>query len=250
MTPIPDQILTQLSLHGRMLPRVLSDVVASHPGCEDQLAVNAEIVRLIDAGLIEVDGAYLCHVEPERTEEEDLAAYFRAADTYRAQMARRRGFWSWVGVKITIAWEKFLAAWDRIWPGIVLIIATSGFALGLCAQDVPRWVLVGIAQVETGTEYRDMGDVRGTWQRGAIGECGPWQLAPSVLRDLHAYGRRHRVHADVVFAESLTRAWLLRLYGVTGNWSQAVAAYHSGLGRRTESFAINYADRVRAAGSN
>src|SRR4051812_25221228 len=158
MTPISDQILTQLSLHGRMLPRALSDVVASHPGCEDQLAVNAEIVRLIEAGLIEVDGANLCHVEPERTEEEDLAAYFRAADNYRTQMARRRGLWSWVGVKLAIAWEKFLAAWDRIWPGVVLIIATSGFALGLCAQEVPDWCLRGICAVESGCDWRSTGD--------------------------------------------------------------------------------------------
>lgn len=139
-------------------------------------------------------------------------------------------------------WPTILRCWLT---GAILLAAVAA----ACAQDVPRWVLVGIAQVETGTEYRDMGDVRGTWQRGAIGECGPWQLAPSVLRDLHAYDRRHRVHADVVFAESLTRAWLLRLYGVTGSWPEACAAYHSGLGNRRSSSAIEYAVRVIAAGS-
>jgi hypothetical protein len=111
-------------------------------------------------------------------------------------------------------------------------------------------VLVGIAAVETGTDYRDMGDVRGTWTRGAIGEAGPWQLSPAVLRDLKAYDRRARVHADVVLAESLTRAWLIHLYGITGNWPGAVAAYHAGLGNRHRSYAIAYARRVQAFASH
>ncbi len=130
-----------------------------------------------------------------------------------------------------------------------------GIALALLlakaeGAEVPAWCIRGIAAVETGTDWRDIGDVRGTWSRCDIGEVGPWQLSPAVLRDLHAYDRRFRVHADPVLAESLTRAWLLRLYGVTRSWPQAVAAFHAGLGRRTESFATTYAERVRAAGSN
>lgn len=114
--------------------------------------------------------------------------------------------------------------------------------------DVPDWCLRGIAQVETGTEWRGMGDVRGTWSRGDLGEVGPWQLSPAVLRDLHAYDRRFRVHADPVFAESLTRAWLLHLYGATGTWPEAIAAYHAGLGARHRPYAIDYANRVGAIG--
>lgn len=128
--------------------------------------------------------------------------------------------------------------------GIVLALALATAD----GADVPAWVVRGIAQVETGTDWRGIGDVRGSFSRGSIGEVGPWQLSPAVLRDLHAYDRRRRVHADVVLAESLTRAWLLHLYGVTGSWSEAVAAYHAGLGARRQPFATTYADRVRAVG--
>lgn len=130
MTPIPDQILTTLSLHGRMLPRMLSDIVASHPGCEDQHAVNAAIVVLIDAGQIKVDGAYLEHVQHES----DLAVYFAAVDNYKAAMARRYSLRTRVGI-----WLANL--WHRCWGGILLIIATSCFALGLSAQE-GRWMTV------------------------------------------------------------------------------------------------------------
>jgi len=117
-------------------------------------------------------------------------------------------------------------------------------AAGLCAQDVPPWVLRGIAAVETGTDWRDTGDVRGTWARGSIGEVSPWQLSPDVLRDLGAYDRRARVHSCPVLAESLTRAWLVHLYARTGTWPQAIAAYHAGLRGRHRAYAREYADRV------
>ncbi len=147
-------------------------------------------------------------------------------------------------------WFPYLgdtAAYVAVFLGFILATFV-GCAAVASASEVPSWVLRGIAAVETGTEWRGMGDVRGKWSRGAIGEVGPWQLSPAVLRDLKAYDRRHRVHACPVLAESLTRAWLLHLHGVTGTWGGAVAAYHAGLGRRSESFAITYAERVRAVG--
>ena len=138
---------------------------------------------------------------------------------------------------------------ERFGFPVAFAIAVLCFAAGLAASEVPPWVLRGIAAVETGTDWRDIGDVRGTFGRGAIGEVGPWQLSPAALRDLRAYDRRWRIHADVVLAESLTRAWLLRLHRVTGSWPTAVAAYHAGLGNRRASFAIDYAERVHAAGA-
>lgn len=135
----------------------------------------------------------------------------------------------------------------KCWATGLLLMAAMAVALG---QDVPPWVLRGIAAVETGSAWRDIGDLTYRDRRiGKAGEVGPWQLSPAVLRDLKAYDRRARVHADVVFAESLTRAWLLHLHRETGSWPAAVAAYHAGLGARTESFAITYARSVRAAGT-
>lgn len=141
-------------------------------------------------------------------------------------------------------WRRVIA---QCWlTGALLMLAVAA----ACAQDVPAWVLRGIAAVETRTTYRDIGDLTWRDQRiGAAGEVGPWQLSPAALRDLKAYDRRARVHAEPVFAESLTRAWLLRLHRITGTWPQAIAAYHAGLGNRRQTFAIDYAQRVRAAGA-
>lgn len=191
-------------------------------------------------------------------ETEEMTRYLRACEAYRREIAKRPPYVApALRERLSDAWDFFRAI---IWPrishvtigmSIVLVTALAliiGCATAAPSADVPAWVIRGIAQVETGTDWRDLGDVRGTWNRGRIGEAGPWQLSPAVLRDLQAYDRRHRVHADVVLAESLTRAWLVRLHRVAGSWDAAIAAYHAGLGRRTEPFAIDYAERVRAVG--
>lgn len=184
---------------------------------------------------------------------ESMMRYLRARDKYLREMFRAPT----MRERLRDAWGFFC---DVVWPRIshaaialLVIMATAAVLIVGCAttakgSEVPSWAIRGIAQVETGTAWHDLGDVRGTWSRGTIGEAGPWQLSPAVLRDLKAYDRRHRVHADVVLAESLTRAWLLRLHRVTGSWDSTVAAYHAGLGRRTAGFAIEYAERVRAVG--
>ena len=186
-------------------------------------------------------------------ETEAMTNYLRAREACLSELARKPR----VSERLASAWS-FVHA--RVWPhirrpaiGMSIVLMTAlvlivGCAVTAKASDVPAWVIRGIAAVETGTDWRDIGDVRGSWSRGSIGEAGPWQLSPAVLRDLRAYDRRHRVHADVVLAESLTRAWLLRLHRITGSWDAAVAAYHAGLGRRTAGFAIEYAERVRAIG--
>jgi hypothetical protein len=128
--------------------------------------------------------------------------------------------------------------------GIVALALHKGWAV-----DVPDRIIAAIAAVETGTEWRGIGDVRGNFARGDIGEVGPWQLSPDVLRDLRAYDRRHRVHADPVLAESLTRAWLAHLYRTTGNWPDTVAAFHAGLAGRHRPHAREYSGRVLALAS-
>jgi hypothetical protein len=153
---------------------------------------------------------------------------------------------------IRLAYRASVALWSRF-PGHLSLLCAIGLTFLVCrfaiSSEVPDRVIAAIAQVETGTEWRDMGDVRGKWSHGGIGEVSPWQLSPAVLRDLKAYDRRHRVHADVVLAESLTRAWLLRLYGVTGCWSQTCAAFHAGLAGRHRPHARAYAERVMALAS-
>ena len=235
MTLAADSVLTCLSLY-RALPTATLIAIEEHHGFKRSEILDA-LEHLILARSVNVHGDSLSLAE--RIYEEIPAKYLAAADAYRK--AKHPTLRDRVGVIIANLWH-------RLWLHLVFLTTTVFFALGLCAQDVPTWVLRGIAAVETGTDWTEGGVQSQGWQRGAIGEVGPWQLSPAVLRDLKSYDKRDRIHRESVFAESLTRAWLLHLYARTGSWSATVAAYHAGLGRRSESFATTYAERVRAAG--
>lgn len=237
-----DVCKTLIRLHVAGIPAMtLRKLIIAH-GHHEWDAQWAMTVCIRDGfALIDEHGVWTLAPGVDQVAEEIPANYLQAADNYRRAKAARSTWWRRL-------WSWFVGRFDRFAPGLVLIVVTTFFAIGLVAADVPVWVVRGIAAVETGTEWRAIGDVRGSWSRGSIGEVGPWQLSPAVLRDLKAYDRRHRIHADPVLAESLTRAWLLRLFAVTGSWPQAVAAYHAGLGKRSHAFAIEYAERVRAVG--
>lgn len=195
---------------------------------------NLILLREVTVGM---DGRLHLAEQPE----EIPLGFLQAADNCRRVRELRR---TRCGCFLLWLEGKF----PSIAPGLCLLIITVSLTVGLSAQDVPAWVVRGIAAVETGTEWTDIGNVRGTWERGAIGEVGPWQLSPAVLRDLKAYDRRERVHTCPVLAESLTRAWLLHLYARTGSWWEACAAYNAGLGNRWSASATDYANRVTAAG--
>lgn len=137
-----------------------------------------------------------------------------------------------------LAWT----VWDRCWGPILLLVATAAFTIGLCAAEVPDRLLVGICAVESGTEWRGVGDVRGKWTRGADGEASPFQLSLAALSDM-GVTNINRVHRDTVYAESLTRLWLSRLYRKHGNWPDSLAAYNAGSRYRSKT-AREYASRV------
>jgi hypothetical protein len=133
-------------------------------------------------------------------------------------------------------------AWNIGWLLLLaLVVATP-------AVEVPDWCLRGIAQVETNSDWRDIGSITYRDQRlGAIGEVGPWQLSPDVLHDLGVASKAARIHRDVIYAESLTRAWLLRCYARTGSWIEAVAIYHVGSAGDLATGRL-YAQQVSAVG--
>lgn len=237
MTESPDTLASKLAAAGYQAPTV-------RPVC-----------RTVNCGVAVTPGVIYC--QDCIAEIDSMQRYLRARDCYLSELSRHRSLPERAAILLATVWHWFAReGWRRIshcaiGMGIVLITALVLIVSCVASArgaEVPCWVLRGIAQVETGTVYHGVGDVRGTWSRGAIGEASPWQLSPAVLRDLRAYDRRHRVHADVVLAESLTRAWLLRLHRATGSWDSAVAAYHAGLGRRSHAFALDYAQRVRAVG--
>lgn len=116
-------------------------------------------------------------------------------------------------------------------------------------EEVPEWVVAGIAAVETGSVYRDNRLVLYRDRRdGADGEVGPWQLSPSVLRDMRLLHQRDRARTDSAFSEKAARQWLLRcLRRADNDWDAAVAIYHTGPKGSTRRGRL-YAERVRNAG--
>lgn len=127
-----------------------------------------------------------------------------------------------------------------------LVSLAGSEALG--HPPIPDWVIIGIAAVETGSTYRDGNLVHYRDRRdGADGEVGPWQLAPTALRDLGVSHLRSRIRTEPVLAESMARAWLLRCHRIAGDWTAAVAIYHTGP-RGDRRRGDRYAERVFAAG--
>lgn len=144
----------------------------------------------------------------------------------------------------------FAALWSRF-PGHLSLLCAIALTFVVCrfglAVEVPDRIVAAIAAVETGTEWRSIGDVRGKWSRGADGEVSPFQISPSALADM-GVSNHSRVHRDVVYAESLARLWLSRCYAKAGNWPDAVARYNAGSRYRSRT-ARDYSARVIALAS-
>lgn len=144
--------------------------------------------------------------------------------------------------------------WSRCKPHLAFLLAISSvaavllLALVTCAPakgaEVPAWVLRGIASQENGVHWNDTGDIDGKWSRGSTGAVGPWHISLGVLADLGLSAHADRLHADPVYAESITRLWLLRLYAATGDWREVCAAWRAGLRNRHRAWARDYAERA------
>ena len=173
-------------------------------------------------------------------ETESMQRYLRARGAYLREMVQGPTWRDRAGVWLANLWHK-------CWGGLVLIVATTFLTIGLCAVEVPDRIVAAIAAVETGTEWRNTGDVRGKWSRGADGEVSPFQLSPAALTDMGVTNHA-RVHRDVVYAESLARLWLVRCYAKAGNWPDAVARFNAGSRYRSRA-ARDYAERVLAIAS-
>lgn len=193
------------------------------------------VVKNCDTQIPAGDTSAMCAAHREETEAIDR--FMRKQEEYLRVRAERPALRSRVRAFLSFAWGPLVL--------IVCILLTTLFCASLArAVEVPDRIIAAIAQVETGTTWHAIGDVRGKWTRGTIGEVGPWQISPAVLRDLGATHKANRAHRDPVLAESLTRAWLAHLYRSTGDWRQAVAAYHAGLAGRGRPHGREYSDRV------
>ena len=133
---------------------------------------------------------------------------------------------------------------------IMRLLACACVSLTASAEDeVPQWVIAGIAAVETGSLYQEGCLILYHDRRdGAGGEVGPWQLSRAVLQDMRSEQQRDRARVDPAFSEGLARRWLLHCFNRSGrDWDAAVAMYHTGhSGNHRRGF--QYTERVRAVG--
>ncbi len=139
--------------------------------------------------------------------------------------------------------------WHRCWGGMVLIVFVALTSFGCVAMasgvEIPDRIIAALVQVESGCEWRGIGDVRGKWSRGSDGEVSPFQLSPAALIDMGASDRTARIHRDPVLAESFARLWLSRCYERSGNWPEALSRYNAGSRYRSRT-ARDYSTRVLA----
>lgn len=152
---------------------------------------------------------------------------------------------------LAILGERFLILSGMgFWLLLVLIAFGALSANHASGQDtVPDWVVRGIAAVETGVHWRDTGDLDGAWARSSTNDVSPWGISPAVLADLRLSAHADRLHRDPVYAESITRRWLLHLHSITGSWLQTCAAWRAGLRGRHRAWARDYAERARNYGT-
>jgi hypothetical protein len=139
---------------------------------------------------------------------------------------------------------------ERFHRGVIvalLALALLSFVAAACgSEDVPAWVLSGIAAEETGSVYRDGALViYRNRADGDAGEVSAWQLAPVVLAQWHA--SQSRARSNQRYALRLVRQHLLWLRAHCASWDEAVRAYHRGLAGRNRPSAFAYARRVAAA---
>ena len=115
---------------------------------------------------------------------------------------------------------------------------------GTYAREVTiESALSAIVAVESGCTRVGMGQISGRWEIGADGEVSPFQLHVDLLRDLGVSGKLARLHRDPVYAESLARFQLDRLYKRFGNWPDTFAAWNGGANGYKRRMARDYSER-------
>lgn len=153
-----------------------------------------------------------------------------------------------------VRWRDLLD-YPGIYPaGLVLVVLTLTTLLVCCGRahaadpsDVPRWLLRGIAAIETSSVIRQDGSIRYVNKaRGSAGEVGVFQALPSTLRQFGF--SPSLVEQDAPEAERAARHILAHYFTITGDWEGAARAWRKGLGGRNSDTARDYARRVMAAG--
>lgn len=127
-----------------------------------------------------------------------------------------------------------------------LLIALCILVASVCAEDVPDWVIRGIAAVETSSHYRNGFLVYVDRRDGLAGEVGPFQMTRAAYDTIKQPGDSFsRMRHDAKYAERMARRYLVWLrQGGKRSWEEVVGRYNGG--RRV---IVSYAERVKAVGT-
>jgi len=240
MTPVADSIVTTLSLYPSLSITTLIQLAEHHGYARDE--VFDALADLVLVGRVAIAGGSVSLIAKPWDDERIPLEALAAADAYRA---RYRPTWcARVMACVASAWH---AVWswidrirDRIAGGLVLLIVTAFFALGLCAgeqrageqcaSDLPTWALPGILSRESSSYYAASGAVVYVDQAvGAAGELGPYQMTRAAFDQVASGDDRFaRLRHDAAFAERLAVRYLHWLHARTGDWFLAVGRWNAG----------------------
>lgn len=140
--PVRDSIITTLSLYRSLATPSLVAIEVNHGYTRDE--VLDELATMILLKLVDIQGGSM-RLLVQIPEEEIPAEYLAKADAYRR--ARNPTGYDRLIVAISNTWHRvwswFDVIRDRIMGGLVLLVVTAFFALGLCAGE-SRWVVAEV----------------------------------------------------------------------------------------------------------
>lgn len=115
-------------------------------------------------------------------------------------------------------------------------------------EDIPPWVLKGMAAVESSSYWTGTEWVYVNRKIGSHGERGMFQCTRATFNEVKQFGERFEdLQWNTKLAESIARRCILKLRaGGKRSWRKALAIYNGGAGNPQ----YGYADRVETIGKS
>lgn len=230
MTPVADSIITTLSLYQSLAHETLISIEVHHG--YDRHDVLCALEDLILMQRVAVDGDSLSLIALPEDEAVPQAA-LAIADQYRRDhqptvsdrlCALLRRAWNWCV-------DTFDRVSGRIWGPLITLWVVTWFTVGLCAEEMPAWVLPGILDRESSSYRTGATIVYVDQSEGDAGELGPFQMRRAAFDQVKRSGEYfERLATDTAFAQELAVRYLHWLRARQPSWFDAVGRYNTGLG--------------------
>lgn len=116
----------------------------------------------------------------------------------------------------------------------------------LFSEEVPDWVIKGMAAVESSSYWTNEGWVYVDKRVGKAGELGMFQMTRAAFNEVKRPGERFEdLKWDTKLAERTAKRYILKLRANgKRSWRKALAIYNGGAGNPQ----YGYADKVARAG--